>query len=70
MYDPFAGRHPPPRPKPLPRRGLPTLAPVRCCDCRSRLTSKKWMPPWVKWCKKCRQTVAYLTDEQIKEYGL
>jgi hypothetical protein len=48
---------------------LKVIAPVRCPDCRSRLTATKWLrnlglaPLGVRWCKRCLRTVAY--DDRV-----
>jgi hypothetical protein len=38
------------------------VAPVRCPYCRKHLVSRSWLRslgPHVRWCTKCRCTVAY-----------
>lgn len=65
MFDPFAGRHPPPVKPPLPQIGLKVLAPRKCPRCRRNLMSRWWLPKWVKWCRQCHWTVSYsLLDEE------
>ena len=42
------------------------IAPIRCPHCRSRLTSRTWLAmlgPHVRWCAKCRCTVAYAPED-------
>lgn len=41
------------------------IYPVRCPVCRGRLTCRRWMPLWVRWCRKCRMAVSYTLGHEM-----
>jgi len=47
---------------------MKVIAPIRCPICRNRLTTRGGrrgpFPTPIKWCKRCKHVVTYVTEDE------